>query len=394
MKFTAILIKDCKEFLSNIFSNTFMFLIFPLILGLLYGILFENMINPKITFHDTEVYMVNEDNGTYGKALNSLFENDHMSFVNLENSTSQELDDRLNKNKKSLGIVIPKNFSSSIEEKKEISIKIINKGPKSLEKDLILNLLNDFIENTNLHIKSLAIMKENIKDEIKLEEEIQTFMKVNAELSRTSFTSIKDVKSPEKLSSKASMLTSSFTAISLFIALTLASNFLKGRESSVVNRLCSINLSKNTLFFGKFASCFLLSFILITIYTLISYKIILRIPISLSKLFMVIALHSLFLGSLEGLIIGLFRKDRTLKNIIFPIVFLFMFFGGSFFPLESFKNASVLSKFTPNYNLQKIYEGILLNKSFGELFPIALSLIVISAIFIIIGNLKFSLREE
>lgn len=205
---------------------------------------------------------------------------------------------------------------------------------------------------------------------------------------------VNNIDSVRELSSKSIMLTSAYTALSLFIAINFSSYFLRERGNHVVRRLDAVNLSKETIYLGEVLSSFLISLFMISLYYFIAYYLILKIEINLINLFIAIILNSIFICSFNGLIIGIFRTERGVKTIIMPIVFLMMFLGGSFFPVDSIKNAAKFAKLTPNYNMQKIYSNILAGNTFDSFSHIAFKMLVISLIFMVIGYFSFSLKER
>lgn len=216
---------------------------------------------------------------------------------------------------------------------------------------------------------------------------------ISAELDLTSpHSQIIELEPEPKMTSRENMLTSSFTGVSLFLAFTLTGIFLKSLEKRVVSRLMSISLNKWQLYVGNTLSAFIISFGLTLVYFIISYRLILNLKLNFLALILVIALHSAFLAAVHGFLISIFQTERSMRNITTPFIMMFMFLGGTIFPVDSFKGANNLAAFTPNYLLKNIYENLVLARPTVSHEVVILT--VISLALLIGGGVLFSLREE
>ena len=216
---------------------------------------------------------------------------------------------------------------------------------------------------------------------------------ISAELNPTSpHSQIIELEPAPKMTSRENMLTSSFTGVSLFLAFTLTGIFLKSREKRVVGRLMSISLNKWQLYVGNTLSAFIISFGLTLIYFIISYRLILNLKLNFLALTLIIALHSIFLAAVHGFLISVFKTERSMRNITTPFIMMFMFLGGTIFPVDSFKGANNIAALTPNYLLKNIYENLVLTRP--AVSPEVITLTVISLALLVGGAILFSLREE
>jgi ABC-2 type transport system permease protein len=244
----------------------------------------------------------------------------------------------------------------------------------TIEKEMIINAVNKFAENSNINIEASKYL-----DEIN---------------SKGPAVSVITLQQNKKIPEKLVMVTSCFTLISIFIALVLSSSFFSEKRSNILKRMLSMDMNKKEIFLGNFLSSFVITLLIISSYYIIAYYLIFRVKISLISLIIVILINSFFISAVAAFIIGIFKSEKTVKLIFMPFVMVLTFFGGSFFPVDSYKGAAALAVFTPNYNLMKLYEGVLQGSYIGELTGDIFKILIPALILTIIGAVVFCLREE
>ncbi len=190
------------------------------------------------------------------------------------------------------------------------------------------------------------------------------------------------------------MLVSVFSAMSLFIGITFASNFLRQRENALTDRLVSINVSPKGIYVSSVISVFVFSLITVITYSIIGYGIILKMNILNLRMIVASLLQAGFITALYGFSIGLFRRETVYKNSITPIVMVVMILGGSFFPAELFFDKLWIMEIMPNYNILIIVREVLLGSSIGALIKPILILTIEIVAFIAIGALRFQIHER
>lgn len=372
MKLITQFKKDFRYFRASIVYFIFSFMIAPIVLGLLYGALYQKMVSPDIELDPINIYIEESIDDIYMPVVKQLLNNNYLDFINTQNVLDNELENKLKENDKSLGIK---------EENKVI--KIINYGPNSTEKNIVTSLISPVIN---------AISHKNI--EKMNDKELNKVVEEYLQLKTKDFTELNEIDTNRKFNSYQLMVVGVFTAMSFFIAVTFASNFLKEREDSVLRRLFSFDITEKSIYFNTTVSVFIISLLLIISYSFIAYRLVLKMEFSIIKMIIMNIIQAGFIASLYGLFIGLFRKEKIFKNLITPIIMVIMVLGGSYFPVDMFKNLAKFTKYMPNYNLLKIYENVLLGQSIKELtYPISF-LLGATVLLIITGMAKFLVKEE
>lgn len=356
--------KDYKDIKANLIKILGTFILVPILLGLMYGVLFNSILDKSVKVNDIKVYIdasnYNQNNDKIIKILQT------MDFISVE-STNEVLDTLLKEETHNLGVIV-----------NEKDISVINYGQASLEKSIVLGLIND--------IGSVVVSDEFNKLPQK-EQELKLNEIINANM--TQYTITEEVSSKDKLNPYGIMLVSVFSAMSVFIAMESASKFIKSRQNTLIDRLISIDIPIKSIFIDSSVSVLVFSFIAVILYSVLSYGVILRMNILKPNLLVVLAIQALFITSVYSFSIGVFRREKVYKNTVITIAMVFMLVGGSFFPVDGFSNLATLPKYMPNYNIILITRRVLLGSSLSELVrPMAIILIE-SLIFFIIGIVTF-----
>lgn len=364
--------KDFRYFKSSIVYFIFSFMIAPIVLGIIYGALYQKMLSPDIELNPINIYIEETKDEIYMPVVKQLLNKNELNFINMESVSDHELENMTKNNRKSLGI----------KEEDKI-IKVIDYGPNSTEKNIVMNIINPVI-NTISH-KDIEGMNE---------EQLTKVVEEYLLLSTKDFTKIEEVGLNKKLTSYQLMMVGVYTAMSFFIAVTFASNFLKEREDSVMRRLFSFDITEKSIYFNTIISVFTISLLLIISYSFIAYGLVLKMKINIIKMLMMNIIQAGFIASLYGFFIGFFRNERNFKNSVTPIIMVIMILGGSFFPIDMFKNLAKFTNIMPNYNLLKVYQGVLLGESMKALTYPILFLLGTTVLLITLGMFKFSVGEE
>lgn len=364
--------KELKYFKSSLHFFLLCFLIAPIVLGFLYGALYEKLLTPDIEINPIKIYLADTAEDIYLPALKELLKAKELDFIYVENVLPSELEKMTEKNRKSLGI-----------KEEDQTIQIVNHGASSTEKEIVKNLIKPLVTTlSHLDVKTL-----NKEERTEIIEEYLF-------LSDKDFTTVEEVAVQKRLTSYQLMIINVFIGLSFFITVTFASSFLKERESSVICRLFSIDVPKRSIYSNTVLAVFIISLLLVTTHSFLAYGIILKTQFSFIQMFILNIFHAGFLAALYGVFIGLFRTEHFFKNLITPILSMILFFGGSFFPIDTIQNLAKFVHLLPNYNLLKLYEGLLLGTSLEKLIYPILFILAAIAILFLVGIFKFSLQEE
>lgn len=332
MKFFTWLNKDIKSLRGGIPTFLAIYLLVPIILGLFYGFTFTKITNRQINLEQINVYMEKDNFSVSNKAIQSLL--DEVNFANV--IATDNVTNAVNMDAESLGILIDKN-----------NVNIITNGANSTEKSIIVK-----------YVKDLSPLLTSSKSS-NLSEILSIYQK--------NHTIDKKLLSTKNPTSLQIMLVSVFSAVSLFISIDMASEFLRNRRDNVINRLISINIHSSMIHIYGSISVFILSLVTIILYAIISYGAILKLNIINIELLVILILQASLVTSIYSLSIGLFKNVTNYKNTILPILILGMIIGGSFFPITMFPKVFTISTIMPNYIIIKLTNAVLAGKSLSTL---------------------------
>lgn len=372
MKTWAWIKKDAKYIKSSMMMFMFSFIIAPIVLGLMYGVMYKKMMDKSVELNTMTVYRVSSESDQYGKVIDELLDSDSLPFIEVVGTEADVLEISVKEDKKGLGII-----------EQEGQVVIINNGPDSIEKTIVRNLMEQVV----------PILASKGTYNV-TEQEKTAFIKEYLALSQKDYTTTEEIVLTRKLNSFELMLVSVFSAMSLFIGITFASNFLRQRENALTDRLVSINVSSRGIYVSSVISVFVFSLITVLTYSIIGYGIILKMNILNLRIIVASMLQAGFITALYGFSIGLFRRETVYKNSITPIVMVVMILGGSFFPAELFFDKLWIMEIMPNYNILIIVREVLLGSSIGALIKPILILTVEIVAFIAIGALRFQVHER
>ncbi|WBW97176.1 ABC transporter permease [Oceanirhabdus sp. W0125-5] len=372
MKLLSQTVKELKFIKSSILYFLFCFIVAPIIIGLLFGTLYEKMMDKSITLNNIDVYTIIEKDDNYTEGINSMLSLKELPFINVITKKDESFIDTLKDKKDSLFIKESNNL-----------VEIINYGKESMEKSIVSNLVTELVNV--LQEKDISNMSY---------EEKRVFLSEFIKISGKDFTETVEIETDKKLSSYETMIVNLFVAMSLFIAVTFASEFIKDRENSMLTRLISMKVDRKSIFLNNVLSVFIIAFGITFIYMIISCMLVMRMAISPVKIILPCLIHGGFIAGIYGVSIGIFKREHTYKNIITVILMLIMILGGSSFPIDTFDNVILVAKVMPNYNIQRIFQEVLLQNDLSNVKISILIVLIEIAVLICLGLISFSYCER
>jgi len=344
----------------------------PIIIGLLFGTLYEKMMDKSITLRNIDIYTIIEKDDSYTEGINSMLSLKELPFINAITKEDEKFIDTLKNKEESLFI-----------KESNKKLEIINYGKDSMEKSIVSNLVTELVN---------VLQEKDISNMSFKERKI--FLSEFIKISSTDFTETVEIETDKKLSSYETMIVNLFVAMSLFIAVTFASEFIKGRENSMLTRLISMNVDNKSIFLNNVLAVFIITFGITFIYMIISLMLVLRMEISPVKIILPCLIHGGFTAGLYGISIGIFKREHTYKNIITPILMIIMLLGGSSIPLDLFDNIIFVAKLMPNYNIQRIFQEVLLQNDLSNIKISILIVLIEIAVLICVGLISFNSCER
>jgi hypothetical protein len=369
--YRAVFIKDTKVVWSQAII-TIVLLLFPMVLGLIYGLMYQNVLDQNITWHPLSVYLYDETEGSSQYIIENAFHVEKLPFVTLVRTESEEslrkaLDEQTNR----AGITI-KRVGNATKWYWQ------NSGDQSLEKSLVYQSLKKVLKEYLWQSEVTNTLGEYSTD-------------FRQELGSLSTGSL--VK--ESVITESRILTTNeYYLISLFVAFgfLLSTEFLRDREQKLVARAFTAGVSRSTLYFSNFVSNFAIVLGLIFLYFTIVFGIILRPSIDILYFLFVAALQALAISSYQSLISGVFKTNKAGLGFGMPLLFVMLYLGGSFYPVNQSATLESIANATPNYQLFKLYESLVIGTPFHEPWRIGV-ILGVCALLTTAGWIFFSKEE-
>ncbi len=375
--FLTIVKKDLKVFSSDLLVYCLLTLVFPLCLGLFYGLMYQNIMEQEVNLQPLTVYTYSTTDDPAISSLLQTFDSEAFSFVEQNKTESLENFELLTEEEESVGIILS-----------DSKLTWVNKGQESLEKGTVRTFLENALKEINI-----AKEQQNQMDTISLASDQAEADDLTAEMMQISAsnyvgkTQALEIKS---LSSTAFFILSTFIAFSLFIT----TNSLQEREKKLFLRSFATGSSRMTLYLTNAFSNFLISFMMCLVYFLVVFFVLLKLPVSMGQLLWIVSLQALFISSFRAMITGFCRTDKGGTTLSIFVLMFMLFAGGASFPIESFGEPSLLTNLAPNYNLFKLYEAAALNQPHVNLQWRIMTVLILSLVMLFAGLTVFLKREE
>lgn len=396
MKTLNIYINSLKQYLLQIKLYILMFLIIPLIMSYIYGIIYKKMADPNRTLPSFSVMYINNDGDELSKPLEEVFNNKKISsIVHLQKfSKTIDVDSKLIDGTYSAAIIIPKNFSSNIEKGKNVSIEVIKAPSAGVNGDFIDSIVTSYTKNLNVNSAVYSVLINTTKDAGVTQQIYNSILPQIMGILNKNYIQYDNLSTTKKISSSQDFAANMLIMFSLFISMSAASTVVLERENGTLNRIAATSTSKLSYCLGRLLGTFTVSIIQITVFAVAS-SLISGVDWGNKLLFILtILLHSLIIAALTSLIIGLF-KDQKKMNVFASIILIIMsMLSGAMTPSDYIVGSyKTLSHFSINYWIKSSYTNIMLGDSFSSISINFAMLLLISIIFIIIGNLSFKYSE-
>lgn len=393
MKTIGVFKTSLKLFLVNIRVYIFVFLFAPLIFSFMYGSIYKNILNPSRTVPKFSVAYVDLDNSKESKPLESIFNKGSVSKViaiDKLNDTSSLKDDLI-AGKYTSAIVIPKNFSSNIENNKTATIKVLNSPSAGLNGEIVSDIVTSYCSYMNTNRSVYAVINKNSNTPLIAKDIFNKLLPViNKDLTSSHLTYTSLPKS-KLLSSSEEFYSSMLIMSSLFIIITQAIAILKERELGTLGRIYSTSTNKLSYYFGRLLSTFVISASQISCFLLISI-VALRVNFgNIYGLALIVIIHALIIAALTMLISAFFKSVALLSVLINPIIFLMSILSGTFYP-STYNTGSIrtLSHFTINYWLKALYSSNILQDNFISSISTICVILLLTVVIISIGAVKIN----
>ncbi|MBW9144047.1 ABC transporter permease [Clostridium sp. CM028] len=370
MKIFRIFIKDIKVFLGNIKFYVLIYLIMPLLLGVLYGMMYEKQLNPDRHIPIVNVALIDMDKSSYTAPLKDILTNDDMKkFVELSQTPDiDEVKANLQKGKLKTAIVIPKGFSEKVEKGETVNIKVLKASSSGVESQIIFDIVNSYVQVLNNNVNIFSAIDGSVNDKTSIDMLKEAVITQTITLNSEKFINTVNITKDKKLSGKQIFTISMLAFISLYLSVIGGQNMVREKEDGTFARLRSTTLSMKNLYVAKICFVFFITLVDITLYMGICKVIGISVGDSYVKLILISILHAFAITGISAFIMNLYKSQKNLNASFTAVIMVFAMLGGSFYPLEyTGEIMRKIAKITPNYWIQDSYNKVVLGGSIKEL---------------------------
>jgi ABC-2 type transport system permease protein len=186
------------------------------------------------------------------------------------------------------------------------------------------------------------------------------------------------------------------TFISVLTIVAFSTEFIKERSEGTLKRIYTTSINGSQLFIGRVGAAFIVSMLSNICYVLFFRFIGKGFSGNILLLTGAVIINSLFISGMTGLIISLFKDEKSAKIILNTLMMVSVMLAGVFFPIDIIDNKfiNIASKLTPNLWLADMYKKLALYNELPAMIP---SLTVLSAVIVIafaVGSYKMSRTFE
>lgn len=365
---SQIILKEIREFLRDK-TNSFFFVFFPILMVFLLGNLLKFMDSSEFSIGEIKLhYMIDNVNPYQELAIegfiNSVEDNENIIF---EKTTDLE-QSKLLAGKDEISAVV--HFS-----KEPLQIDIFE-GTDNIKNRTVTAIMNGFIQSN----KSIASIMKTAPEAL-----------FQLGSSKSEFIRQKD------LGVKRSMI--DYYAVTMaamlcfFSTLLGAGSFLGERQSKTLNRVIITPKSRVSFFLQKILGMLPQVFIQIAIIMLVSviafkanYAATLQNNLYLFLMFVVVTMTMISVGTVFGLLI---KRNPTVT--IMPVLWLMMFFGGTYSKEINIKG---LTNLMPIYQIQQAAFDLTIFGRYTKVNTVILICVLVTVVSLILGAWIFSKKEE
>ncbi|MBO3443610.1 ABC transporter permease [Clostridium sp. CCUG 7971] len=341
-----------KGLKSNLLLNLFSFLILPLGLSWLFGMMGKmEFQNPNIV-EVTPIVMTDKDNSTYSKSLVNFIENDLNTLFKITNK-DENVD---------LEIVIPNNYEESILNNKSSNIEIKELTTRGQLSSLMKNILDDY--HQNLYYKNTS----------------------------SSFIESTTIDSEIKTTSTEYFAVSFLGFLGIMFIMFMSNGEYLSESNGIKKRYQSMPISRCTQLIYEFISSILYFLIFILLYLLSFRCFNISFTGNLFTLILLAVITSIFIASISSFL-GVFFSKKYGLIIVYTLMMAVFVLGGIITPFVD--ALASLSKLSPLYLITNLFTKFNIYNSFEHLLNPIIIILAMSITLLIASLLKekYSWRE-
>lgn len=360
-----------------------MYAIFPLLLSTAMGYFQKDIFKPETSMDKINITIIDEDNSEASKGFTQMFRSEGIKDLFKVTENGQYF------------ITIPNGYQGSINNLRDVSIRVDEKERVSRTNELIIKAI---VEQYGKHLtKSITIS--NKIEALEVIDKEKLYNEVIASINRvTGIRGIKLnlIKGERTLSSYENQAAALMTYMVIMMIMGCTAGHHLDLENGTFRRLMSTPMKKTTMFNLNLTAFFVQTFV----YGIV-YIVTLRVVgyafkgVSIINLGAILIGQSLLIAACAGFMTAFFNKKSA--NIVLIIVMYYqIIFGGVFIPLKDItsKVFMFLTRFSPGNVISSAYRNCILFNSFDKISEYLLIMLLVSLAAYIVSIIKVRIRWE
>lgn len=353
------------------------FIIFPMVMAYIYGIMQNHLFTGENSFKPIDVEFKYDKSSENGKIISSVLKNKSVkTFINTDIY-----------DKPKCIVSIDNNFEN---------IKIENKGSSNNEIDIVKGFMQTFSESINQYttvVDNVSKLKINSEQKKQLTNNLIIKM---SQVNKTSSIKQKILPSYRWINAREYYTISMFSFTSIIFIITLVKEFYGDRKQGVIKRSFSTPSTKQGYFAGCLVSYFILTFVVNFIYLVINKALGIAFVDSFSWNVVLALLQSILQAAVVGIFITFVKSEQVANSILAVLLILPATIGGVFFSSDvtGVKVLKALSGFAPNSLILNSYKDLAITGKISGVTNQILIILILSLVLIVIGTLKAKVSWE
>lgn len=353
------------------------FLLFPMLMAYIYGIIEDDMFQGKNNFNSIKVQFIYDKASKEGEILTDILKDDKVkNFI----SVAEETDSKCK-------VTISKDFKSMDIQKLKSS---------SYEIDMVHGFMATFSENINQY----KVVMDNV-NKLKLTE-VQKVGLTNKLINKLSESNKKSliqeqlVEGYRSLGAREYFTISMFSFTSIMLIMVFVKVFYKDKRLGVIRRSFSTPYSKVSYFIGFLTSSFIVAVTINFIYVAINWSLKIAFLDNFVGIIVLVFLQSFLQIAVIGAFISFIKSEAIVNSIMKVLIFVPLIIGGVFYNVDiiEIKILKVISEFSPNSLILNSYKNLAITQMISGAKNEIIIMIFLSIVLLGAGLLKVKVRWE
>ena len=385
LKDTILMARDRKALLTLV--------LMPILLIGILGAAFGNMMDEEDapSIKKFEVGIVNQDQGQLGSVLSQeVFMTGLPELISAKEMTEEELEDYLEQQVLSVGIIIPEDFSDHIISGKESKVQIVSIPSASIQSSIVENVVLQFTQAAAVNVIAM---------EVAGPANMGTALPARFQLSVSDYDFAEEVAVEQDQKPVGSFQYYAAGMGVMFLLMTVitgVSAMIDEKEQDVYSRLLVTKLSNQQYLIGKFIGLLFMSsiqFLIIVLGTHYLYHV--RWGESMTGVIIVGFAFVFSVCGLGVLLGALVKKEKTFNAAGMLATQIMAAVGGSMVPLYIFPDwVNTVVKVLPNALALQTFLELMSGAGVGKVWLEAGILIVIGLASLLIAFVTLSARRR